>query len=506
MKDYRKLAIVIGIKVILMVYGATAFAQTRSVRLDSLFTMRNKGGMFNGNVLIAENGNIVYQQAFGFANLERKIANTTSSRSDLGSVSKLFTAVAVLQLKEAGRIKLEDLVIKYLPDFPYPNIRIRHLLTHTSGLPDFQIFDPYYTDDPHRILTNKDVIPGIIKFGRLLFEPGEKWSYSSPGMALLASIVEKVSGLAFEKYLTKYIWKPAGMFHTYINSLSAPVKDTNRVENYATSDFFSTSLYLADTMRTHIQFSQISGALLGPGLVASDTRDLFLFDQALYSGTLLSQSTMKEAFTPIKLNNGEYAMPEPWLGQTRFGLGWFILETNPAEKMVLHTGKHAGIVTVFIRNLSTRQTLVMFDNAGSYGLNNTALNAFYILNRKPLIPLKRSLAKLYGRALTAKDIDFAICQFNELKSDTLNYYLNVQEMDYAGHLLLNQGHRKEGLETLKLLTLIDPANSFPYYSYGLGLEQIEKNNEAVMMYRKAIAVNANDKYAITALERLLKKL
>lgn len=394
MKDYKKIVRALSIgAILLLTFFRTVFGQTEATRLDSLFTMRNKEAMLNGNVLIAQDGRIVYQKAFGFANLSKKIVNTTSSHSDLGSVSKLFTAVAVMQLKEKGKLRLEDAVIKYLPSFPYPNITIRHLLTHTSGLPDFQIFDLYYNEDPHRILTNKDVIPAIKRFGKLLFEPGEKWSYSSPGMALLASIVEKVSGLTFDKYLDKRFWKPAGMYHTYINSLSAPVKDTTRVDNYATSDFLSTNLYLADTMRRHTQFSQISGALLGPGLVVSDTRDLFLFDQALYSGKLLSESSMQEAFTPIKLNNGEYAMPEPWLAQTRFGLGWFIVEGNPAGKMVLHTAKHAGIVTVFIRNITTHQTLVMFDNTESYGLNNTALNAFYILNKKPLVPLKRSLAK-----------------------------------------------------------------------------------------------------------------
>ena len=118
---------------------------------------------------------------------------TPSSRFHLASTSKLFTAVAVLQLKEKGLIKLTDPVSTYLPDFPYTRITVWHLLTHTSGLPDFQIFEPYYHQDPNRILTNVDVIPALKRYGKVLFEAGEKWSYSSPGTALLTAIVEKIA-------------------------------------------------------------------------------------------------------------------------------------------------------------------------------------------------------------------------------------------------------------------------------------------------------------------------
>jgi CubicO group peptidase (beta-lactamase class C family) len=508
MQSYSLKAFKINIKLLVLVpivlLASNTYGQNYRGRLDSLFSTRHKEGMFNGNILIAQGGHIVYQRAYGYANQEKKIFNRELSRSDLGSTSKLFTAVAVLQLKEKGQIRLEDAVVKYLPDFPFPAITIRHLLTHTSGLPDFQIFDAYYAEDPHRILKNNDVIPAIKRYGKVLFNPGEHWSYSSPGMALLASIVEKVSRTPFEKYLAIHIWEPAGMHHTYINSLSAPITDTNRVENYATDAYFSSSLYRADTMRRHRQFSQESGALLGPGLIVSDTKDLFLFDQALYTSILLKPTSLKEAFTPIRLNNGEYAHPEPWLGDTLFGLGWFILQDDYSGKIVLHTGKHAGIVTVFLRNITKRQTIVLFDNTESYGLNNTVLNALNILNDKPYILLKRSLAKLYSNELFQYGVDFAIGHFNQLKTDTANYYLNVQEMDYSGHQLLDNGHAMLGLETLKLLTLIDPANWFPYYSYGIALQQAGKTTEAIMALRKALTINPKEKDAINALKEILK--
>lgn len=123
-------------------------------------------------------------------------------------------------------------------------------------------------------------------------------------------------------------------------------------------------------------------------------------------------------------------------------------------------------------------------------MNNIVLNALNILNEKPLVSLKKSLAKLHGRALIEKWADPAICRFNELKADAINYYLNVQEMNYAGYLQL---------------TLTNPANSFPYCSYGLGLEQSGKKTETIMMYKKTLRVNADDQYVITALKCILER-
>jgi CubicO group peptidase (beta-lactamase class C family) len=480
---------------------SSTYGQAKGGRLDSLFSARHKQGMFNGNVLVAENNRIVYQQAFGVADIERKVPNHLLSRSELASTSKLFTAVAVLQLYEKGLLRLDDPVVKYLSDFPYPNISIRHLLTHTSGLPDFQIFDSYYQQDPHRILTNRDVIPAIVRYGKLLFNPGDRWSYSSPGMALLADIVVKISGQGFEQYLKKHIWIPAGMHHTYINSISAPVRDNLRVIGYSTSAFFSSDLQRTDTMSRHKQFSHVSGAILGPGLVVSDARDLLFFDQALYTGKVLNAATLEQAFTPIRLSGGEFAHPEPWLGETFFGLGWFILQ-NPSGKIVLHTGKHAGIVTIFMRNLTRHQTLVMLDNTESLGLNNTALNAFNILNGKPISVFKKSLAKMYVNNLYKSGADPALCNFNALKADTGSFYMDPQEMVYGGLQFMENGHQKEGLETLRLVTVLDPQNSLPYYAYGLGLKMAGKTPEAIMMYQKALAINPGDKAASDALKQM----
>jgi len=283
------------------------------------------------------------------------------------------------------------------------------------------------------------------------------------------------------------------MRHTYINSLNAPVKDEKRVNNYAWPTIFSDSVQIADSIPRHRKFAQLSGGLIGPGLVVSDTYDLFLFDQALYEGRLLKQATMDEAFTPIKLNNGTYAEPEPFLGKTAFGLGWFIYIDDPSRKIVLHTGKQGGIITAFVRDLSKKRTFILFDNSESSGLNNTISNAMRVLDNTLLINLKQSLAFAYGKDIAKRGIDYALCRFNQLKPDTAHYYLNHFEMDYVGHQLIDNNRKELGIETLRLLTQINQDSWFPYFSYGKELLAQGKKEEAAMALHKSLVLSPDNK-------------
>jgi CubicO group peptidase (beta-lactamase class C family) len=491
-----------GALVVLVITNQSVFSQQAQNRLDSLFTERFNNGNFNGKVLIAENGLVLYKRSFGYADREKKILHDETSRSPLASTSKLFTAVAILQLTDQGKLKLTDPVVKYLPEFPYPNITIRHLITHTSGLPDFQIFEPYYKEDPKRILTNRDLIPAIKKYGKLLFEPGERWSYASPGTALLANIVEKITHAPFEKYLKKHIWDVSGMHHTYINSLSAVVEDDKRVKNYAWPTIFSDHVEIADSIARHKEFAQISGALIGPGLVVSDVNDLLLFDQALYAGKLLKQKTMDEAFTPVKLNNGQLAQTEPFLGKTAFGLGWFIYTGDPSRKVVLHTGKQGGIITVFVRDVTDKRTYILLDNSESKGLNNLTLNAMNILDGKPSSIYKESLAYTYAKNIDKRGIDFALTRFNQSKSDTLRYYFNFFEMVYVGYELISNKKAGLGLETLRLLTLIDSNNWYPYFAYGKVLFESGKKEEARLSLEKSLQLSPGNKEVTPLLKQV----
>jgi CubicO group peptidase (beta-lactamase class C family) len=480
-----------------------AGAQDTVHQLDSFFTALYQDATLNGNVLVTENDRPVYRRSFGYAQVQDSLPNTEETRFHLASVSKIFTATAILQLKDKGRLRLDDPVVQYLPGFPFAGITIRHLLSHTSGLPDFQVFEVPHSEDTGRIFTNADLVPAIKRYNRPMPAPGEKWSYSNTGYALLALVVEKLSGLSFPDYARQYIFRPAGMLHTYIQTSLLQVTDRERAIPY---DYFIYAPYrlkaVADIPRYRIP-SVILGAIIGPGNVVSTTGDLWRFDQALYKGRLLQPATLEEAFTPAKLNNGQPAAMGWGNGQSYYGLGWMILRDTAMGKVVWHSGGAAGMVTVFLRNITRHQTVTVLDNVTHRNIHGDGVNALYLLNHLPVATGKKSLAALYVQALFKQGADFATVRYNELKADTAQYYMDERELNTYGLELLWNGQPQLALEALQLNTLLYPASWNVYDSYAEALWQNGKKEEAIAMYRKSIQMNPDNKGGKEALQKIL---
>lgn len=483
------------------------FGQTIPAQLDSLFTSDQKP--INGNVLVAENGRVTYQKSFGFADFKNKIANSASSRFNIASVSKTFTAVAVLQLKENGKLKLDDAVKKYLPSFPFADITIRHLLSHTSGLPDIELFDSLND----KIITNQRVLPALNQWKTpLSFKPGEKWAYSNVNFNLLLLVVEKVSGQTFREYLQVNIFSKANMADTYLLEDYLNVRqDKKRVRNHKLPQLYSeVPLDVQDKIFPHvIGLHRLSG-LKGDGDIITTTGDLLKYDQSLYGGDLLSQSTLNEAFTPTKLNDGEPAYTFMKLGKNAYGLGWFIFDDASKGKIVWHTGGIPGAVSIFLRNISRNQTVILLDNASSVGIYRNGVNVMNILNNvTPLLIIKRSLVREYAKVLIAKNVDAAYCMFRDLEPDTAQYFLDEDEMNNMSLALLDDteiiGHREKALEALKLNTLLFPKSYNAFDSYGEALAKTGNNAEAISMYKRSLLLNPQSDSGKKALEKLLRK-
>jgi len=172
---------------------------------------------FNGTVLFAENGEIVFSKAIGYANLKTKDSLTMESAFQLASISKPITALAVLVLKQEGKIGIDDSVRKYIPELPYPGITIRHLLTHRSGLPNYMYFAEQDWPNKDIPLKNQDVIDLMVKYQyKPYYLPDKRYNYCNTNFALLAYIVEKVSGMKFEDFVQKKIFNPCHMVNSYI--------------------------------------------------------------------------------------------------------------------------------------------------------------------------------------------------------------------------------------------------------------------------------------------------
>ncbi len=503
----RQLLIVLAV---LLTPGFCA-AQTTPQSLGDFFAALESDSNINGNVLVVESGKVLYKRSFGFADFESKKLNTEKTVFQFDSISKTITSVAVLQLKEQGKLSLDDKFTKYFPDFPYPTVTIRQMLSHTSGLPDFDIFEETVTKNPDRIITNEDIIPEMILHKRpLLFQPGERWSYSNANFNLLALLIEKITRSKFEDYLKKNIFERAKMETAFlktplINASHSPEEAYYYDYPYPYS---SNRVRITDTFslpRFKIEYYNLNG-LSGGGSVKGTTDDLYKFDQALYDGTLLKAATLEEAYTPVKLNNGENAVAD--LGgvlKTSFGLGWFILNDTSAGKIVGHTGGRYGSQTMFLRNLDKKQTVILFDNAESEGVYRHALTAMNILNNKPPLIQPKSLVRIYGRALVNNGIDFAAARLLELKPDTVHYRLRENEMNELGYNLLSNNYNLQALETFKVIILLFPESWNAYDSYGEALLKSGKKEEAIMMYKKSIELNPNNEGGKQALKRILSE-
>lgn len=324
-------------------------------KIDSLISSYKD---FSGVVLVAENGKPVYQKAFGYRDFENHIPLQPSDIFELASVSKQFTAMIIMMLKEKGKLSYDDLVEKYL-DIPYKGIIIRHLLTHTSGLPDYQeIMDKYW--DKTKVAGNEDCIEYLKKYAPpKRFEPGEKYEYSNTGYLLLASIAEKTSGKDFIKLSRKWIFRKLKMKSTDIRTLE---------EKRATRNFAIGHIYVKERDRfvradsfPASDYTIWLGNRKGPGRISSTAADLLKWDKALYTEKLVKQTTLAEAFSPMKLNDGSFS---------NYGFGWSLRTDSVAGKMVSHTGDNPGYKTQIIRYIDKKKTIILLNNNAHPGFSS----------------------------------------------------------------------------------------------------------------------------------------
>lgn len=314
--------------------------EARAAHIDSFFTKYYKNNLFNGAVLFAEQGKIIYENSFGYADFKEKDTLTTSTPFQLASISKPITALAILMLKEKKWLSLEDTVQKFLPKFPYPGITIRMLLTHKSGLPNYMYFADEYWVDRKTPITNEDVLCLMETYHPdIYYPPNYHYNYSNTNYALLASIVEEVTDLPFKTFMDRFIFSPLGMTNTV-------------VYNYFNEEAIANAAVGYSRRRRKAENTYLNGVVGDKG-VYSTVEDLYKLDQALYDETLLSQETINEAFTPHHARLYDH---------DNYGLGWRINTRPDCSRIVFHSGWWKGFRTHFIRILDKEQTIIVLAN------------------------------------------------------------------------------------------------------------------------------------------------
>ncbi|HFK5545293.1 TPA: serine hydrolase domain-containing protein [Elizabethkingia anophelis] len=308
---------------------------------------------FNGNIMIAERRKVLYAGSFGNNyHPEEKRELSRSSVFELASVSKPFTAFAMLKVMDVYHLSLHTDVKYFLPDFPYEGISVFQLLNHTSGLPDYmELFEEFW--DKTIIADNSDVLGLLIALRpKVYFNPGERWDYCNTGYVILAVILEKITGFSFPEVLKKYIFRPLDMKNTMVYNRR---KKPQLIPDYAfgvSNDPETGKLKLPDKIKGEEYVYYLDG-IQGDGTVNSTLDDLLIWNNAILEQYLVDEKYLDLMFEPT-INNDGQVFP--------YGLGWELDEKKNGEKQVYHTGGWPGYFTYNSLYLNSGISVILLCN------------------------------------------------------------------------------------------------------------------------------------------------
>jgi CubicO group peptidase (beta-lactamase class C family) len=312
----------------------------KTALLDSVIQLHFEKYHFNGCILLADHGQIVYENAVGYSDYENQIPMKEDDLFQLASVSKQFTAMAIMILKDRGLVNLDDTVSKYIPGFPYQGIKVSDLLHHTSALPEYvntSAFDRFLPDKD--TLRNRDLVDIMIAHNiPLTGIPGSKYKYCNTGYAMLSVIIENVSGMTYPEFMRKNIFEPLGMKNTYCyEEIANCPNGICKVQPYK----------LGDSKTEQFNF------ITGDKGIFSCLHDMFLWDQALYSSKLVSQATLNEAFTPVVGSAGD---------TIKYGYGWRIYQDENGKRLIWHRGLWQTFNPAIMRYVDDNKTIIILAN------------------------------------------------------------------------------------------------------------------------------------------------
>lgn len=380
------------------------FLEDKIEKLNNLLHYSHEHYNFNGNILVAQHGKIIFNDHIGYADFHTKDTLSPNSIYQLASLSKQFTSMAVLILKERGNIEFDDKMVQYIPELSgdnhrfYDSITVRHLLNHTSGLPNYMFLVERYLDDDHQPY-NDEVVRLIARHKKYLnFEPGRRFQYSNTGYMILALIVERISERRFDAFVRENIFSPLGMDDSFV--YSATYKDKgyeNKLEGYRK---FRSYYRIPETQHDGV---------VGDKGVFSTAADLYKWDQALYSDTLVPQETLAEAFKPGKLESGR---------KVPYGFGFRLRKDEEGDKLAYHDGLWNGFRNGIYRYLNDTSTIIILEHTDCEAkgiitrkirriLQTRQENVTEVLAKKAIADGGKQAVEVY-RTLVEMDLEFNV--------------------------------------------------------------------------------------------------
>ena len=458
----------------------SVIAQTKAEKIDALLRQYVANRQFNGTILVADKGKVLIKKGYGMANMEWNIANTPTTKFRLGSITKQFTAMLIMQLVEQGKLKLDGKVTEYLPDYPKATgakVTIHHLLTHTSGIPSYTDFPGFFetmSRDPYTPDAFVKKFSGL----PLEFEPGSKFSYDNSGYFLLGAIIEKITGKPYADVLQENIFTPLGMKDTGYD-LASPVI-AKRASGYEKrSGGYVNAPYLDMTIP------------YAAGSMYSTVEDLYRWDQALYTDKLLSDSAKETLFTPFR---------------DHYAYGWEVANVTIGQlkdsvQLVEHGGGINGFNTLISRIPADKRLVLLLNNTGNAPLSTLRNNIFRILYNQPVESPKKPIAELLRKSVLTESADVSRQKFTIWKGGKA-YNLDEQEMNMVGYELLRDGKLPEALTVFTLNAESFPNSYNVYDSRGEAHMKLGDKAAAIRDYKKSVELNPRNTNGFGKLKEL----
>ena len=471
-----------------MLVSTAIFAQSTAEKINRLISKYYEYKNFNGSVLIANNGEVVLKKGYGSANMEWNIPNQPDTKFRLGSITKQFTSMLIMQLVEKGKIKLDGKLTEYLPYYRKDTgdkITIHMLLNHTSGIPSYTDKSEFTQEVSRKFYKPDDFIKEYCS-GNLEFDPGSKWNYNNSGYFILGAIIEHVIGMKYEEALTKNILEPLDLKKTGYDNSDPIIKNRaagyeKTVSGFRNSSFLDMSLPYA------------------AGSMYSTVEDLLKWDKSLRTTKLITQKSLDKIFYK-SFSRG---------GSVYYGYGWTIdtkIEGRDTLKVITHGGGINGFNTINYMIPAKGQYVIMFSNVGHVPLAEMTDKIIDILDGKevkdPAIPLTQILYK----SIEKSGIASALVKFKELKTNKEKYRFNETEINQLGYEFLNQNRIDEAIAVFKLNVEEFPTSSNVFDSYGEALLKKGNKEEAIVNYKKSVEMDPRNTGAVKILKDLGVKI
>ncbi len=446
----------------------TAFTQTKKSKIAEIMKTYHSYNMFDGAVLVAENGKIVYKGAFGKANREWDINNSVDTKFMIGSISKPITCFLTLLQAQKGLIDINKTIEDYLPEFknkPAAKVTIKQLMSNTSGMPNYDIIEGFFTKYSRQTYTREEYVK-VYMDSALVFEPGTKYFYSSWGFFTLGYILERVTGKSFAQLMKQDIFDKLQMTNTASYHHTQIVPKRAQGYDYAFGGF--TSGDFRDQSNT-----------MGAGDLYSTVEDMFKLHIGIQNNTLLNQQLTNEMFTP-------------GMRPARYGYGWFNQNFRYTDKDSVaanyHLGTMEGFISFFIRIPETNSCAIILCNSKPTDFFGITKNLVNVLYNKPVL-LKQPMQKKIEKLIEEVGASSAIQAYQQLKKDTANYYVDWISMTFLAEQLFHLKRYDDAKIISENNVLEFPNRDFVHYTMGNIYLALNRKQDAIISYAKVLAIN-----------------